>query len=186
MKLANFLRTAIRRHPSVFLSRPKFGHAHDRPSRFCLTHDRFAKVCGWLCEYSVYGTFASPPSAQKARTDPTSPWTSRASAARGCANPNAAPTAMPLPTEAREGCSGLVGEACARQLDGGVDGQRPSYRNLTVSTVTQCLSSALTPRACCLYLPEHLTDQVLNFGRQQSRVCDIKVATKLSAIAWSR
>ena len=24
-----------------------------------------------------------------------------------------------------EGCSGLVGEACARQLDGGVDGRRP-------------------------------------------------------------
>ena len=33
---------------------------------------------------------------------------------------------MPLPTEAREGFSGLVGEAeaCARQLDGGVDGRR--------------------------------------------------------------
>ena len=30
----------------------------------------------------------------------------------------AAPAAMPQPTEAREGCSGLVGEACARQLDG--------------------------------------------------------------------
>ena len=40
----------------------------------------------------------------------------RASAARGCAN--TAPAAMPPPTEAREGCSGLVGEACARQLDG--------------------------------------------------------------------
>ena len=32
----------------------------------------------------------------------------------GCAN--AAPAAMPLPTEARDGCSGLVGDACARQL----------------------------------------------------------------------
>ena len=49
----------------------------------------------------------------------------RASAARGCAN--AAPAAMPLPTEAREGCSGLVGDACARQLDGGVDGRRPPH-----------------------------------------------------------
>ena len=46
-----------------------------------------------------------------------------ASAARECAN--TAPAAMPLPTEAREGCSGLVGDACAHQLDGGVDGQRP-------------------------------------------------------------
>ena len=46
--------------------------------------------------------------------------------ARGCAN--AAPAAMPPPTEAREGCSGLVGDACARQLDGGVDGRRPPYR----------------------------------------------------------
>ena len=43
----------------------------------------------------------------------------RAPAARGCAN--AAPAAMPPPTEAREGCSGLMGDACARQLDGGVD-----------------------------------------------------------------
>ena len=50
----------------------------------------------------------------------------RASAARGCAN--TAPAAMPPPTEAREGCSGLVGEACARQLDGGVDGRRTPYR----------------------------------------------------------
>ena len=50
----------------------------------------------------------------------------RALEARGCAN--AAPAAMPPPTEAREGCSGLVGEACARQLDGGVDGRRPPYR----------------------------------------------------------
>ena len=50
----------------------------------------------------------------------------RASAARGCAN--AAPAAMPPPTEAREGCSGIVGDACARQLDGGVDGRRPPYR----------------------------------------------------------
>ena len=49
----------------------------------------------------------------------------RASAARGCAN--AAPAAMPQPTEAREGCSGLVGEACARQLDGVVDGRRPPH-----------------------------------------------------------
>ena len=32
------------------------------------------------------------------------------SAARGCAK--VAPAAMPQPTEAREGCSGLVGEAC--------------------------------------------------------------------------
>ena len=39
----------------------------------------------------------------------------RGSAARGCAN--AAPAAMPPPTEAREGCSGLVGDACTRQLD---------------------------------------------------------------------
>ena len=47
----------------------------------------------------------------------------------------AAPAAMPPPTEAREGAegySGLVGDACARQLD-------------VPSTVTQCLSSALTP-----------------------------------------
>ena len=35
---------------------------------------------------------------------------------------------MPSPTEAREGCSGLVGDACARQLDGVVDGRRhPCY-----------------------------------------------------------
>ena len=38
----------------------------------------------------------------------------RGSAARGCAN--AAPAAMPPATKAREGCSGLVGDACARQL----------------------------------------------------------------------
>ena len=50
----------------------------------------------------------------------------RASGARECAN--AAPAAMPLPTEANEGCSGLVGDACVRQLDGGVDGRRPPYR----------------------------------------------------------
>ena len=50
----------------------------------------------------------------------------RGSRTRGCAN--AAPAAMPPPTEAREGCSGLVGDACARQLDGGVDGRRPPYR----------------------------------------------------------
>ena len=51
----------------------------------------------------------------------------RASAARGCAN--AAPVAMPPPTETSiEGCPGLVGDACARQLDGGVDGRRPPYR----------------------------------------------------------
>ena len=31
------------------------------------------------------------------------------------------------PLKAREGCSGLVGDACARQLDGGVDGRRPPY-----------------------------------------------------------
>lgn len=29
-----------------------------------------------------------------------------------------------LPTEVREGCPGLVGDACARQLDGGVLGRR--------------------------------------------------------------
>ena len=40
---------------------------------------------------------------------------------------DAAPAAMTPPTEAREGCSGLVGDACARQLDGGVDGRRPPY-----------------------------------------------------------
>ena len=50
----------------------------------------------------------------------------RSSAAR--VRERAAPAAMPPPTEAREGCSGLVGEACARQLDGGVDGRRPPYR----------------------------------------------------------
>ena len=50
----------------------------------------------------------------KDRTDPS------ASATQGCAN--AAPAAMPQPTEAREGCSGLVGDVCARQLDGVVDG----------------------------------------------------------------
>ena len=58
------------------------------------------------------------------------------------------PAAMLPPTESREGCSGLVGDACARQLDGGVDGRRPpyAYRTLTVDgRVTQCLSSALTP-----------------------------------------
>ena len=32
--------------------------------------------------------------------------------------------AAALPTEAREGCPGLVGDPCARQLDGGVDGRR--------------------------------------------------------------
>ena len=35
--------------------------------------------------------------------------------------------AMPPPTEAREGCPGLVGDACARQLDDGVDGRRPPF-----------------------------------------------------------
>ena len=42
-----------------------------------------------------------------------------------CPNGNAAPAAMPLPTEAREGSSGLVGDAFARQLDGVVDNRRP-------------------------------------------------------------
>ena len=54
----------------------------------------------------VYGTFTLPSAQRKiGRT--------QAPAARGCAN--AATAAMPLPTEAREGCSGLVGEACARR-----------------------------------------------------------------------
>ena len=39
--------------------------------------------------------------------------------------PNAAPAGMPLSTEAGEGSSGLVGDACARQLDGVVDDGRP-------------------------------------------------------------
>ena len=39
-----------------------------------------------------------------------------------CGTSGHAPMAMPPPTEAKEGCSGLVGEACARQLNGGVDG----------------------------------------------------------------
>ena len=56
---------------------------------------------------------------EKDRTAPTS-------RTRPC--PNAVQAAMPLPTEAREGSSGLVGDACACQLDGGVDGRRPPYR----------------------------------------------------------
>ena len=68
--------------------------------------------------------------AQKDRTDP-----SVSRRAREC--PNAAPAAMPPPTEAREGCSVLVGDACARQLDGGVDGRRPPYRQRTLD-VTEC------------------------------------------------
>ena len=50
-------------------------------------------------------------------------WTAPTPRTRRC--PNAAPAAMPLPTEAREGSSGLVGDACARQLDGGDDDRRP-------------------------------------------------------------
>ena len=55
------------------------------------------RALGSLCEYNR--TFALH-MGQKDRTDP------RVSAARGCAN--AAPAAMPPPTEAREGCSGLM------------------------------------------------------------------------------
>ena len=38
--------------------------------------------------------------------------------------PNVAPAAMPLPAEAREGSSGLVGDTCACQLDGDDDDRR--------------------------------------------------------------
>ena len=69
---------------------------------------------------------------------------------------NAAPAAMPPPTEAREGCSGLMGDACARQLelDGGtmVESMADDRTTFVPSTVTQIISNmfvvgagALTP-----------------------------------------
>ena len=51
---------------------------------------------GWLCEYIVHLRYI-----RRKKIGRT-----RALAARGCAN--AAPAAMPLPTEAREGCSGAL------------------------------------------------------------------------------
>ena len=73
-------------------------------------------VHGSLCEYMVHLRYKLVRKIGRLRGSRT----------RGCAN--AAPAAMPPPTEAREGCSGLMGDACARQLDGGVDGRRPPYR----------------------------------------------------------
>ena len=77
-----------------------------------------AAVAGSLCESFVHSRYIWVKKIG-VRTDPS------VGRSRGCAN--AAPAAMPPSSEAREGCSGLVGEACARQLDGGVDGRRPPY-----------------------------------------------------------
>ena len=60
---------------------------------------------------------------------------------------------MPPPTEAKEGCSGLVGEACARQLDGGVDGRRLHVPYLTLDGVGDanvCAGAKLTSCAMSL------------------------------------
>ena len=84
-------------------------------------------LCVWaffgsLCEYMVHFTFAVARYVLTKRLPRKKIGRTRAASAarpRGCAN--AAPAAMPPPTEAREGCSGLMGDACAaRQLDGGV------------------------------------------------------------------
>ena len=60
--------------------------------------------------------------------------------------------AMPPPTEAREDCSGLVGEACARQLDGGVDGRRLTCPIVVVSAdpdSLRALSAAVNKPMVC-------------------------------------
>ena len=49
---------------------------------------------------------------------------------------------MPPPTEAREGCSGLVGDACTHQLDG-VDDDRLQY-----ITITLLSTISMTPQVC--------------------------------------
>ena len=69
---------------------------------------------------------------QKDRTDPII----GRSRVRVCANGNAGTSGHAAAhSEAREGCSGLVGDACARQLDGGVRSRRPT--TTLPSTVTQ-------------------------------------------------
>ena len=75
----------------------------------------------------------------------------RASAARGCAN--TAPAAMPQPTEAREGCSGLVGEACVHATSGRRSG--PSelfqpYVTLMCHILTQRAFHAMGAPCCTL------------------------------------
>ena len=72
---------------------------------------------------------------QKDRTTPTS-------RTRRCSN--AAPAAMPPPTDAREGCSGLVGDACTRQLDG--DDETTGQTTSLLSTMTLQFAQAQSTR----------------------------------------
>ena len=70
---------------------------------------------------SQYGDGDGYPHTREERPRPSTMTGCSTSRERGTSGHAAAPT------EAREGCSGLVGEACARQLDGGVDGRRPPH-----------------------------------------------------------
>ena len=55
--------------------------------------------------------------------------------------PDVAPAAMPLPAEAREGSSGLVGDICECQLDGD-DGDRPTESILSTMTLQSTQSQS--------------------------------------------
>ena len=62
------------------------------------------------------------------------------------------PCRRPLSSEAREGCSGLVGDACgcARQLDGGLESTADDHHTTLPSTVTQMFVVGADPEhAAC-------------------------------------
>ena len=106
----------------------------------------------------------------------------RGSRTRGCAN--AAPAAMPPPTEAREGYSGLMGDACARQLDGGVDGRRPPLP----STVTQMFVVGADPEhAACTSLStadQPIVDERTQWQASQ-RLCSRQTFASPLRVRWS-
>ena len=100
--------SALSASPPWHLPFPSPSHPSNRALYPRAQTVEFHSVNGSLCEYMWYIKLRYKLVRKIGRL--------RGSRTRGCAN--AAPAAMPPPTEAREGCSGLMGDACAHQLDG--------------------------------------------------------------------